>query len=146
MFLSSFSNDFLFPREPPHTEISGLYFLSHGCQIQARKGCKHGVICFNFLHNTSDFALPYYLSIVLPRFRDSLWGETEKKTVNTTNLRQLRRLLMLDLLKTCPSSSPHLLHFHIFLLFFSNWNLVTQIVAFLYVAYKQKRSVYQRLY
>lgn len=59
----------------------------------------------------------------------------KQKTVNTTNLRQPRRLLVLDLLETRPSSSPTDPHFHDSFLFY--FPLFTQIVAFVYVACKQ---------
>lgn len=42
----------------------------------------------------------------------------KQKTVNTTNLRQPRRLLVLDLLETRPSSSPTDPHFHDSVLFY----------------------------
>lgn len=109
---------------------------------------------FNFLHQTSDFYhhLTYLCGfcfgffLLLPCFQDPLWWKQEKKTqqtVNTKNLRQPRRLLTLNFLKTSPFSSPHQSAFPRFcalfcFVFFSKWNLVTQIVAFLYVAYKQR--------
>lgn len=99
------------------------------------------------IHQTVYYhRLPIFCFSLLPRFQDSSWWKRRgKKTVNTTNLRQPRRLLMLNLLKTCPSFPPPLpnLHFHssvlcVLFFFFSKWNLFTQIVAFLYVAYKQR--------
>lgn len=74
----------------------------------------------NFLHNTSDYLrttkLPIYCFSLLSTFPGLIvmeTGERKKQTVNTTNLRQPRRLLMLNLLKTRPSfSSPPNLHFH----------------------------------
>lgn len=85
--------------------------------------------------------LPIYcFFITIAMFPGLFVMETEKKkTVNTTNLRQPRRLLTLNLLETRPSSPPHQSAFpHFCALFFLQVNLVTQIVAFLYVAYKQR--------
>ena len=105
---------FLFLEKPfkKDTDLRTFYFLPHGCRTQACKGCKHGVTLFlTSSHNTWTFyyRITYLLFFTIATFPGLLVMETEKgkKTVNTTNLRQPRRLLMLNLLKTCPSSSPH---------------------------------------
>lgn len=151
MFLSSFSYDSLTLGEAlkkPHRSqdflFSSLWLPNTGKQGM-QTWCKH---FFIFLHNTSDFLftiLPIYCFSLLPGFQDSFWWKQRKKTVNTTNLRQPRRLLMLNFLKDFVPPLlllPTDLHFHISVLcvfFLSKWKLVTQIVAFLYVAYKQRQ-------
>ena len=131
------------------TDLRTFYFLPYGCQTQASKGCKHGVNTFlssSTTHRT--FYLPYYLSIVFHYCqvsRTPFDGNREKKLWTQQTLDNQEGCLCSTSSKTLSLLfffSPQICisTFLCFCVFFlSKWKLVTQIVAFLYVAYKQRQ-------
>lgn len=125
------------------TDLRTFYFLPHGCQTQASKGCKHRVTLFFFTssttHRTFYYRITYLLFFTIAMFPGLLVMETEKKLWTQQTLDNQEGCLCSTSSRLAPPLLPTNLHFHISVLCFSSkWNLVTQIVAFLYVAYKQR--------
>ena len=124
------------------TQISGLFIFFLMAAKHRPAGDANRVQ--HFLHNTSGCRLPDYLSIVfhychVSRTRRD--GNIEKKlwTLQTLdNQDGCLRSTSSRLVPTLPSSTKSAFPLFCALSFFSHWNLFTQIVAFLYVAYKQR--------